>query len=253
MDNKATLMKHKEMVSKLGHLMDGSSEYTGSHHPGRTKDRKTHKAPTKRNYLSPSSTKSRRGEITKSQNRVKPKNKFLSEEREKPNVPRPTDVAPGSMSSGFRNYRKPNYGAKEKDNTTYVSKYQNSSTFSGEKRSVSKDVIGTYKSSAISSVYNNGVYETQQKVENDPELDELDEKCQDISEIEIDPEDNKEASLYPKPYQGYGPSSKSSREEIKELIIKADGKSWIDRMNAFDLLGNYLGNKAQFLPDVTMF
>jgi len=40
----------------------------------------------------------------------------------------------------------------------------------------------------------------------------------DISEIEFDPEDIEGASLYPQPYQGYGVSSKSIREEISELI-----------------------------------
>lgn len=99
-------MKHKEMVSKLGPLLGGGGDYAGMGHVGRQKDRKTYKVPTKRNYLSPSSGIGRREQtITKSQNRIKSKNKFLSEERDKPSIPKPTDHV-GSVSTGFRNYRK---------------------------------------------------------------------------------------------------------------------------------------------------
>lgn len=83
---------------------------------------------------------------------------------------------------------------------------------------------------------------------------ELDEKCQDISEIEIDPEDNKEATLYPQPYQGYNASKKTSPEqEIFDLIKKAESENWIDRINAFEQLASYISNKASSLPNVSMF
>ena len=49
----------------------------------------------------------------------------------------------------------------------------------------------------------------------------------DISEIEIDPEDNKESTLYPTPYQGYSAPSKSTPEqEIMNLLKKADSSKW---------------------------
>lgn len=83
---------------------------------------------------------------------------------------------------------------------------------------------------------------------------ELDEKCQDISEIEIDPEDNKEQTLYMKPFQGYSVTKKTSPEqEIFDLIKKAESDHWLDRINAFDQLASYISNKASSLPNVSMF
>lgn len=105
-EHKVVLMKHKEMISKLGPLLGGTGSSTGIGHVGRQKDRKTYKAPAKRNHLSPSSGIGRREQaITKSQNRIQSQNKFLSEERDKPSIPKPTDHA-ASVSTGFRNYRK---------------------------------------------------------------------------------------------------------------------------------------------------
>lgn len=105
-EHKAVLMKHKEMVSKLGPLLGGTGSSAAMGHVGRQKDRKTYKAPAKRDYLSPSSGIGRREQtITKSQNRIQSQNKFLSEERDKPSIPKPTDHA-ASVSTGFRNYRK---------------------------------------------------------------------------------------------------------------------------------------------------
>ena len=83
---------------------------------------------------------------------------------------------------------------------------------------------------------------------------ELDQKCQDISEIELDPEDSKESTLYPQPYQGYKPISKTTPEqEIFELLEKAESENWVDRINAFEQLANYISNKATSLPNVSMF
>jgi hypothetical protein len=83
---------------------------------------------------------------------------------------------------------------------------------------------------------------------------ELDEKCQDISEIEIDPEDNKEATLYPTPYQGYAMASRQSpRQEISDLLIKAESTNWIDRINAFERIATYLSNRPESISDVQMF
>ena len=73
-------------------------------------------------------------------------------------------------------------------NSINVAKYQNNNKLDN-KRSASKDQIATYKYSNIGSVYNrnnyeedrinqdiNGAYEQNEKVENEPDLLELDEK-----------------------------------------------------------------------------
>jgi len=96
--------------------------------------------------------------------------------------------------------------------------------------------------------------ERSDKVDHDDDLIELDQKCQDISEIELDPEDSKESTLYPQPYQGYKPASKTTPEqEIFELLKKAESQSWTDRIDAFEQLANYISNKATSLPNVSMF
>jgi hypothetical protein len=264
--HKTTFKKHQEMVNKLGHLFDGSSttkglgsEYSKTSYVKkereRERDRKTEKVISDSRGFLPTGIPNRRADAApKSQNRVKSNSKFLSEEREKPDLPRPVDSNKASLSTGFRNLKATNY-KNPPDNNVYVSKYQNNNKFSNkQKRSVSKDVIGTYKSSGLTAGYKNGVIENEHKILNEPDLMELDEKCMDISEIEIDPEDNKEETLYPQPYQGYNLSNKKSpREEIADLLRKAESSNWIDRINAFEQLTSYLSNKAQFLPDVSMF
>jgi hypothetical protein len=60
--------------------------------------------------------------------------------------------------------------------------------------------------------------------------------------------------LYPQPYQGYKPATKTTPEqEIFELLEKAESQSWTDRINAFEQLANYISNKATSLPNVSMF
>lgn len=268
MQHKVTFKKHQEMVDKLGHLFDGSgtnSRVLGSDYSKkaskpkdreRDKDRKTEKVTmgNSRGFLSAGIGSRRADAAPKSQNRVHSNNKFLSEERVKPEIYQPADIGKATLSTGFRNLKSTNY-ARQSENNVYVSKYQNNNKFnSKQKRSVSKDVIGTYKSTGLTSNYKNVPNEIELKIPDEPDFMELDEKCQDISEIEIDPEDNKEETLYPQPYQGYNLSDKKSpREEIADLLKKAESSNWIDRINAFELLTSYLSNKAQFLPDVSMF
>ena len=80
------------------------------------------------------------------------------------------------------------------------------------------------------------------------QLKELDEKIQDISEIELDPEDNKESQYVYK----IKPQT-STKQEIYDLLEKAKSTNWIDRVNAFEQLSNYVGNKASTLPNFTIF
>jgi hypothetical protein len=164
---------------------------------GKNKDRKTYKPLAKRNHLSPNSIKGRRDAAPKSQSRVKSSNKFMSQERDKPEVPK---LTAGAMTTGFKNYRQNKYNPKERDSNNLSIKHTGNTRFSKKKRSVSKDVIGGYRIPYPTVVYS----EMNQKAHNDLELHELDEKCQDISEIEIDLEDHKGKPLYQKPYQGYG-------------------------------------------------
>ena len=264
--HKTVLMKHKEIIEKLGPALDGSrtaTDYSKRNyiHRDKDRDRKTVKVTPggSRGFLSPKGLQSRRQDAApKSQNRVSSMNKFLSEEREersKPDIPRPTVSTTGVSSAGFRNLKATNYGSKKNENNMYVSKYQNSTRFNTKKRSVSKDVVGTYQSSNLAGLNKNGGgFEPQAKMLNEPDLMELDEKCQDISEIEIDPEDNKEATLYPTPYQGYAMASRQSpRQEISDLLIKAESTNWIDRINAFERIATYLSNRPESISDVQMF
>lgn len=97
----------------------------------------------------------------------------MSQERDTYEAPKPTitSTATGSLTTGFKNYRQTKYTPKEKDPaTTYTSKYP--SKYAQNKRSASKDQANTYKSSALTHPYQ----EQRQKVENDPDLHELDEK-----------------------------------------------------------------------------
>ena len=96
--------------------------------------------------------------------------------------------------------------------------------------------------------------ERNDKIAQEDDLIELDQKCQDISEIELDPEDSKESTLYPQPYQEFKPTFKTTPEqEIFELLEKAESENWADRINAFEQLANYISNKATSLPNVSMF
>lgn len=80
------------------------------------------------------------------------------------------------------------------------------------------------------------------------QLKELDEKIQDISEIEHDPEDSKEA-----PYVFKIKPQTSTKQEIYDLLEKTKNINWIDRVTAFEQLSNYVGNKASTLPNFTIF
>lgn len=92
-------------------------------------------------------------------------------------------------------------------------------------------------------------------MDNDEEqLKELDVKIQDISEIELDPEDNKEETLYPQPYQEYKVKPVTTpQQEIINLMEKAKSTNWIDRINAFEQLAIFVVNKASTLPNFTIF
>lgn len=262
LQHKGVLMKDKEVVEKLGPYLESAGAQSSSAKIKMTskelartdKSRKTHKVPKggdSRGFLSPGGN--RRADATpKSQNRVKSNTKFLSEEREKP----PHEEAANkqaTLSTGFRNLRPGGYNNIKEEKDVYVSKYQRPIESDYKKRSVSKDVIGTYKSTGIGLQNKNG-FNGNQKMVHEDDLMELDEKCQDISEIEIDPEDNKEVTLYPTPYQGYNAASKSTPEqEITDLLKKADSSKWNDRIVAFEQLANYISNKASSLPNVSMF
>lgn len=221
--------KHKEIIDKLGsHLTSAGTQASSAKleenkiSRRRIDDRKTQKVlGNGKNFLNPTTENNRRTDTTpKSQNRMNAKNKFLSEERQPKEETKGSEPYQAISSSGFRNLRPTNYSNNSNNQNVYVSKYQNTRIEPiYKKRSVSKDVVGTYKSSGLAANPKLDLGESPKKFAHEEDLMELDEKCQDISEIEIDPEDGKEETLYPKPYQGFMPSKKlSPEEEIADLI-----------------------------------
>jgi len=170
LEHKSTFMKHKEIISKLGSALEGDGEYTFENNGRRDPERKTVKTIKTRDYLSPVGVPGRRGEAApKSQNRTEYKTKFMSEERKKTTISKPTKPQNIAMSSGFKNYKRVGYDNKELESNTYVSKFQSKGRFNN-RRSISKDVIDTYKSSNIGSVYNNGRFEDKQKVRSEADF-----------------------------------------------------------------------------------
>ena len=157
-------------------------------------------------------------------------------------------------------------------NSIYISKYHKPSaaTNFNKKRNFSKNSVEDQYQ--LSSIYNDRNkfekksdsqkrygqltylkygHSAQAKDDVDQEevqLKELDEKIQDISEIEFDPEDNKESQ-----YMYKIKPQTSTKQEIYELLEKAKSTNWLDRVNAFEQLSNYVGNKASTLPNFTIF
>ena len=250
--NQSVYSKHKEIIESIGSEINGKSTYSKSSKLGERSDmrghrgdmRNTHKASeTNQGFLSPKMGDSRRADAPKSQNRAKPKNKILVEE---PHSPEEIKVGGNKhYSPGFNNQRPINANDNREQQSVYLSKYKNHDDQQQEKnRSVSKDADESYKM----------VNEKTKKVAHKEDFVQLDEKCLDISEIEIDPEEGKQQTLYPKPYKTYSPSSKKTPEqEIFDLIKKAESENYLDRSNAFEQLANYISNKASSLPNVSMF
>jgi hypothetical protein len=135
---KSVFMKDKEMVEKLGPLLEG-----GSTHPRSAKiesakrglvrkqrERQTEKhGVDSHGFLSPPGAGSRRMDTApKSQNRMNGKNKFLSEEREPvDNQNLGSQNKQAALSTGFRNIRVNNFNQKDTAKGVYVSKYKNQS------------------------------------------------------------------------------------------------------------------------------
>ena len=261
--HKSAFMKHKEMIDKLGPILDGEGAYPKSantesaNKKSLRKERLTEKPKQEiHGYLSPK-TGSRRDDAPKSQNRMSKQNKYLSEERVKSDKGTANSSNKASMSTGFTNLKARNYNDNKIPKETYDSKHlkppTNNNSESGG--TAGRTLSATAARPRTQYAPKNGLMEKQKKLAHeDPNLIELDEKCQDISEIELDPEDNKEETFCPQPYQGYKMASKvSPEEEIAELIGKAESTNWIDRVNAFEQLANYISNKASSLPNVSTF
>lgn len=265
--NRSTFMKHKEMVDKLGPILEGSSTFAKSANvdsgtkKARRENRMVEKPKTStRPYLSPTATNRKSDLATKSQNRLPKPAKFLSQEREEQTKGIPSNTGSAAMSTGFRNLKASNYAAKNNPKEAYVSKNQlkpssSVGVESGAGGGGGRTLSATAARPRTQYAPKNGFLERHKKLEQDEDnLVELDERCQDISEIGIDPEESKEDSLYPQPYQSYKvPSKATPEQEISELIEKADSKSWIERVAAFEQLANYISNKASSLPNVSTF
>lgn len=254
---KSMFMKHKEIMDRLGSLYDGggSRPRSGVYENAKSahaNTRKTYKQVSQRKVdLDPDAGGTRRTEMaTRSQNRLQ--SKFLSEERDLPDKQKSGPGA-AAVSSGFRGIKIANVNQHGRDG--YVSKYVKPSASIGlETGASNRTLSATAARPRPHWGSSNPLIERKGKAAHEDDLIELDEKCHDISEIELDPEDNKEATLYPQPYQGYKPASKTTPEqEIFELLERAESDNWTDRINAFEQLASYISNKATSLPNVSMF
>lgn len=256
---------------------------------GTNKNRKgTHSAmrkqPTSKptgGYLSPG-TGTRKTEITrKSKNRLQNKtinNKFLSEERDITEKNKRAISKDAVLTTGFKNLKVAKVEQPEDTKGVYISKYHKPSTASNfkSKRNFSKNSVEDDHRHPISlqdkkkqikhdsenlNTYGLGTYPkyghsggAKEEIVQDEDLKELDDKIHDISEIELDPEDNKEASFYPQPYQDYKIKPQaSSNQEITKLLERAKSSNWIDRINAFEQLSTYVGNKSSASLSFTSF
>jgi hypothetical protein len=183
---KGMFNKHKEIVDKLGsHLTSAGTQPSSAKleenkiSRRRMDDRKTQKIiGNGKGFLNPTTENHRRNDITpKSQNRMNAKNKFLSEERQPKEETKGTETNQAISSTGFRNFRQTNYSNNSNNQIVYVSKYQNTKIEPiYKKRSVSKDVVGTYKSSGLAANQKLDLSESPKNFPQEEDLMELDEK-----------------------------------------------------------------------------
>lgn len=135
---KSVFMKDKEMVEKLGPLLQGGNtlprsakiESAKRGEARKQRERQTEKLGVdSQGFLSPSGAGVRRIDAApKSQNRMNTKNKFLSEEREhQDNQNIGIQNKQAALSTGFKNIRVNNFNQKETAKGVYVSKYKNQS------------------------------------------------------------------------------------------------------------------------------
>lgn len=225
-------------------------------------------------YLSPGTGNRRTENSRKSKNRTTNKtstNKFMSEEREVPDKNKRAISKDAALSTGFKSLK----AAKPEPQTDeakgiYISKYHKPSTAANlnKKRNFSKNSVeeGYRQPLTVNDRKPKDKHKTEKPAQygapylkyghsatsnnelpaEEEQLKELDDKIQDISEIDMDPEDNKEASFCPQPYQDYKikPPAVSSNQEITKLLDRASCQNWIDRIYAFEQLSTYVGNKS---------